>query len=187
MASVPQQQPSPNKFVELSENECIKLLADHTAGRIGFMGLDGPQVLPVTYQYRFGSVIFRTSPVGALSGLARRTSVAFEIDRIDERNQSGWSVRYSDSPKKWSITVCSPPHGKQVRCPGRTEREISLLKSSRGKSAVAPYTPDRATDRPCWLSARRISALCLPKSHPCNTQHRMRAEPVEGRALHCQT
>jgi nitroimidazol reductase NimA-like FMN-containing flavoprotein (pyridoxamine 5'-phosphate oxidase superfamily) len=56
------------------------------------MGLDGPQILPVTYQYRFGSVIFRTSPVGALSGLARRTSVAFEIDRIDERNQSGWSV-----------------------------------------------------------------------------------------------
>jgi nitroimidazol reductase NimA-like FMN-containing flavoprotein (pyridoxamine 5'-phosphate oxidase superfamily) len=92
MTSVPQQQPSPSKFVELSENECIKLLADHTAGRIGFMGLDGPQVLPVTYQYRFGSVIFRTSPVGALSGLARRTSVAFEIDRIDERNQSGWSV-----------------------------------------------------------------------------------------------
>ena len=92
MTSVPQQQPSPSKFVELSENECIKLLADHTAGRIGFMGLDGPQILPVTYQYRFGSVIFRTSPVGALSGLARRTSVAFEIDMLDERSQSGWSV-----------------------------------------------------------------------------------------------
>ena len=42
MTSVPQQQPSPSKFVELSENECIKLLADHTAGRIGFMGLRRP-------------------------------------------------------------------------------------------------------------------------------------------------
>jgi nitroimidazol reductase NimA-like FMN-containing flavoprotein (pyridoxamine 5'-phosphate oxidase superfamily) len=48
--------------------------------------------LPVTYQYRNGSVIFRTSPVGALSGLVRRTSVAFEIDEIDEQNKSGWSV-----------------------------------------------------------------------------------------------
>ena len=112
MTSVPQQQPSPSKFVELSENECIKLLADHTAGRIGFMGLDGPQILPVTYQYRFGSVIFRTSPVGALSGLARRTSVAFEIDRIDERTSRAGAFWYSDSPKKWSVTVCSPPHGK---------------------------------------------------------------------------
>ena len=67
MTSVPQQQPSPSKFVELSENECIKLLADHTAGRIGFMGPDGPQVLPVTYQYRFGSVIFRTSLASTLA------------------------------------------------------------------------------------------------------------------------
>jgi uncharacterized protein len=46
----------------------------------------------VTYQYRNGSVIFRTSPYGPLAGLVRRTSVAFEIDRIDEKNKSGWSV-----------------------------------------------------------------------------------------------
>jgi nitroimidazol reductase NimA-like FMN-containing flavoprotein (pyridoxamine 5'-phosphate oxidase superfamily) len=53
---------------------------------------DGPQILPVTYQYRTGSVIFRTSPYGPLAGLVRRTSVAFEIDGIDEQNKSGWSV-----------------------------------------------------------------------------------------------
>jgi Pyridoxamine 5'-phosphate oxidase len=46
----------------------------------------------VTYQFRHGSVIFRTSPAGVLSGLVRRTSVAFEIDNIDEQNKSGWSV-----------------------------------------------------------------------------------------------
>jgi nitroimidazol reductase NimA-like FMN-containing flavoprotein (pyridoxamine 5'-phosphate oxidase superfamily) len=46
----------------------------------------------VTYQYRNGSVIFRTSPFGPLAGLVRRTSVAFEIDNIDEENKSGWSV-----------------------------------------------------------------------------------------------
>ncbi len=112
MTSVPQQQPSPSKFVELSENECIKLLADHTAGRIGFMGLDGPQVLPVTYQYRFGSVIFRTSPVGALSRLARRTSVPSRSTGLMSGTSRAGAVWYSDSPKKWSITVCSPPHGK---------------------------------------------------------------------------
>ena len=27
-----------------------------------------------------------------LSGLIRRTSIAFEIDNIDEQNKSGWSV-----------------------------------------------------------------------------------------------
>ena len=31
-------------------------------------------------------------PYGPLAGLVRRTSVAFEIDGIDEQNKSGWSV-----------------------------------------------------------------------------------------------
>jgi uncharacterized protein len=53
---------------------------------------DGPQILLVTYQYRNGSVIFRTSPAGALSVLVRRTSVAFAIDGIDEQRHSSRSV-----------------------------------------------------------------------------------------------
>jgi nitroimidazol reductase NimA-like FMN-containing flavoprotein (pyridoxamine 5'-phosphate oxidase superfamily) len=92
MTSPADQKPTPNNFGELSDAECKQLLAEHTAGRVGFMAPDGPQILPVTYQYRNGSVIFRTSPAGALSGLIRRTSVAFEIDGIDEERHSGWSV-----------------------------------------------------------------------------------------------
>jgi uncharacterized protein len=88
----PDEKPSPSNFAELSEDACKELLAQHTAGRVGFMAPDGPQILPVTYQYRNGNVIFRTSPHGALSSLVRRTSVAFEIDGIDEEQQSGWSV-----------------------------------------------------------------------------------------------
>jgi uncharacterized protein len=87
---------SPNasigNFTELTEAECKELLAQHAAGRVGFMAPEGPQILPVTYQYRNGVVIFRTSPVGPLSGLVRRTSVAFEIDAINEQNHTGWSV-----------------------------------------------------------------------------------------------
>jgi uncharacterized protein len=88
----PQDKPLTGSFTELSEHDCKALLTQHTAGRVGFMAGDGPQILPVTYQYRNGSVIFRTSPVGPLAGLVRRTSVAFEIDNIDEENKSGWSV-----------------------------------------------------------------------------------------------
>jgi len=84
--------PFTGPFTELSEAECKELLAQHAAGRVGFVAPDGPQILPVTYQYRNGNVIFRTSPVGVLSGLVRRTSVAFEIDGIDEQVKSGWSV-----------------------------------------------------------------------------------------------
>jgi uncharacterized protein len=79
-------------FAELSEADCKELLAQHSAGRIGFMAGDGPQILPVTYQYRNGNVVFRTSPAGPLAELVRRTSVAFQIDSIDEQSKSGWSV-----------------------------------------------------------------------------------------------
>jgi nitroimidazol reductase NimA-like FMN-containing flavoprotein (pyridoxamine 5'-phosphate oxidase superfamily) len=92
MTSPADQMPPPSNFGEMSEAECKQLLTEHTAGRVGFMAPDGPQILPVTYQYRNGSVIFRTSPAGPLSGLIRRTSVAFEIDDIDEEQHSGWSV-----------------------------------------------------------------------------------------------
>ena len=92
MTSPSEEGPPTGSFGELSEAECKQLLSQHTAGRVGFIVGDGPQILPVTYQYRTGSVIFRTSPYGPLAGLVRRTSVAFEIDGIDEQNKSGWSV-----------------------------------------------------------------------------------------------
>jgi uncharacterized protein len=92
MTSSADRSTSSSNFAELSEADCKELLEQHTAGRIGFMAPEGPQILPVTYQYRNGSVIFRTSPVGPLAELVRRTSVAFEIDGIDEQDKSGWSV-----------------------------------------------------------------------------------------------
>jgi nitroimidazol reductase NimA-like FMN-containing flavoprotein (pyridoxamine 5'-phosphate oxidase superfamily) len=84
--------PQTGNLAELSEAECKELLAEHTVGRVGFMAGEGPQILPVTYQYRTGRVIFRTSPYGPMGALIRRTSVAFEVDSIDEQNKSGWSV-----------------------------------------------------------------------------------------------
>ena len=92
MTTPQDEKPVVGSFAELSEGDCKELLAQHSAGRIGFMAGDGPQILPVTYQYRNGSVVFRTSPAGPLAELVRRTSVAFEIDSIDEQSKSGWSV-----------------------------------------------------------------------------------------------
>src|SRR5215207_8194851 len=53
------EKPSPGRFTELSEAACKELLGQHTAGRVGFLAPQGPQILPVTYQYRNGNVIFR--------------------------------------------------------------------------------------------------------------------------------
>lgn len=80
------------RFTELSRERCLELLETHTVGRIAWQSADGPQILPVTYAYFNGSVAFRTSPYGVLSELIRPSSVAFEVDELDQQRRTGWSV-----------------------------------------------------------------------------------------------
>ena len=92
MCQVTRVERSASHFAELPLAECERLLAEHKAGRIGLNAPSGPQILPVTYAYYAKTIVFRTSPYGALSSLGRHTRVAFEIDHIDEQRESGWSV-----------------------------------------------------------------------------------------------
>lgn len=80
------------KFTTLGEKQCLELLQGHHVGRIGWQAGDGPQILPVTYAWHDGAVVFRTSPYGVLSDLIRPTDVAMEIDDLDQTRHSGWSV-----------------------------------------------------------------------------------------------
>ena len=63
-----------------------------TIGRVAWQAADGPQILPVTYAWHDGTIIFRTSPYGVLSELVRPTDVALEIDELDQESRQGWSV-----------------------------------------------------------------------------------------------
>ncbi len=73
-------------------DECRELMAFRSVGRVGFSGVDGPQVLPVNYVVHQDCIYFRTARGSALANAVRNTRVAFEIDDIDEFLQSGWSV-----------------------------------------------------------------------------------------------
>lgn len=79
-------------FTTLGEKQCIEFLQGTHVGRIGWQAGDGPQILPVTYAWHDGAVVFRTSPYGVLSDLIRPTDVAMEIDDLDQTRHSGWSV-----------------------------------------------------------------------------------------------
>lgn len=80
------------RFSSLPSTECLALLRSHTIGRVGWNTTDGPQILPVTYVLRDGSIIFRTTPYGALSELRNVRHVAFEVDEFDVATRTGWSV-----------------------------------------------------------------------------------------------
>ena len=79
-------------FAEIPTSRCKELLTEHRIGRVAWNSADSPRIMPVTYQYRNGIVVFRTAPDGPLVSLKRRTPVAFEIDHIDEEHEKGWSV-----------------------------------------------------------------------------------------------
>jgi nitroimidazol reductase NimA-like FMN-containing flavoprotein (pyridoxamine 5'-phosphate oxidase superfamily) len=83
---------STGEFRAISPARCEELLQSQSVGRVAWQAADGPQILPVTYAWHEGTIIFRTSPYGVLSELIRPTEVALEIDEIDQKNHRGWSV-----------------------------------------------------------------------------------------------
>ncbi len=85
-------QESRQEFAPISPDRCRELLKSQIIGRVAWQAADGPQILPVTYAWHHGTIIFRTSPYGVLSELVRPTDVALEIDELDQENRQGWSV-----------------------------------------------------------------------------------------------
>jgi nitroimidazol reductase NimA-like FMN-containing flavoprotein (pyridoxamine 5'-phosphate oxidase superfamily) len=74
--------------------ECLRLLDEHSVGRIAVVVNDVPRIMPVNYRLvestgprwlalrtRAGNLVERAS-----------TNVAFEIDDLDPARQQGWSV-----------------------------------------------------------------------------------------------
>jgi uncharacterized protein len=78
-------------FEILGRTECLNLLALAHVGRVGLVVNGQPQILPVNYALDGDSVLFRTAE-GSVLNEASMTNVAFEVDRIDDLTQSGWSV-----------------------------------------------------------------------------------------------
>ena len=80
------------RLTELTEDECLELLATRQVGRLAYCDQDGPLAVPVNYVIHDGMVLFRTSPHTSLGQHAPSATVAFEVDEIDDFTQSGWSV-----------------------------------------------------------------------------------------------
>jgi uncharacterized protein len=80
------------RLTELTEYECLELLAAKKVGRLVYTDEDGPAAVPVNYVVHDGMVFLRTSPHTSLGRHARGAAIAFEVDEIDDFTQSGWSV-----------------------------------------------------------------------------------------------
>ena len=80
------------RWHELSREECHTLLGGRHLGRLAFVDDKWPVILPVNYVLDDASVIFRTDEGSKLDAAVRGAPVAFEVDGVNEIEQTGWSV-----------------------------------------------------------------------------------------------
>ena len=76
----------------LSEAEAVALLATQEVGRLVYTRWALPAVTPVNFVLREGAVWFWTASTSSMWQGVRGSVVAFEVDQLDARTRSGWSV-----------------------------------------------------------------------------------------------
>ena len=95
----------------LSRDECLRLLATASTGRIGFHTGALPVILPVTYAMDDAGVVVRIRAGSQLELAMRDAVVAFEIDDVDPGQGSAWSVAVTGVTSR----ITDPEEIEQVR------------------------------------------------------------------------
>lgn len=76
----------------LGADECWRLLATTTIGRLGVLVDSAPEIFPVNFGILDDTIVFRTDRGTKHRAVRRSPSVCFQVDRIDEQGRRGWSV-----------------------------------------------------------------------------------------------
>lgn len=76
----------------LTVEQCRRLLATHTFGRVGATSGGLPVILPARYVYEDDIITFRTGGGTKLRAAEHGDVLAFEVDAYDVEHNEGWSV-----------------------------------------------------------------------------------------------
>jgi uncharacterized protein len=128
-----------SRMEDLAESECLKLLNGHHFGRVAFVERAGasPVIMPLNYLMHAETVVCRTDPHSKLGSALRDTPVSFEIDGIDQRQRTGWSVVVSGRAQE----IADPRELEEIH-------ETPLLPWAPGdRSQYVRITPELVTGR----------------------------------------
>ena len=95
-----------SRIAILDRDECVRLMATQSVGRIAFLKAGAVDVLPVNYVLDGDAVVFATA-AGAKLEWVEHGTVAFEVDHTDEETRSGWSIVVHGLARE--ITDFDPP------------------------------------------------------------------------------
>jgi uncharacterized protein len=77
---------------QLPREECLRLMASVSVGRIIYTRRALPAVELVNFALDHGDIIIRTDSGGNLAVAIQHSVVAFEVDRLDADQRAGWSI-----------------------------------------------------------------------------------------------
>jgi nitroimidazol reductase NimA-like FMN-containing flavoprotein (pyridoxamine 5'-phosphate oxidase superfamily) len=83
------------EMLDLPQEECMRLLASHSFGRLAVsIGERAPVLRPVNYLFDPASqaVVLRTAVGSGFHALLQSAEATFEIDGVEGQARSGWSV-----------------------------------------------------------------------------------------------
>lgn len=86
----------------LLRDECYRLLAEASVGRLGIVADGRPLILPVNFALDETAIVFRTAP-GTKLHAGPRAPACFQVDRFDDGDRSGWSVLASGELHKVDV------------------------------------------------------------------------------------
>jgi nitroimidazol reductase NimA-like FMN-containing flavoprotein (pyridoxamine 5'-phosphate oxidase superfamily) len=82
-------------FQRLDAEDCWKLVGSQGVGRIGFMSETHVHIVPTRYDAHRGTAYFRAGTFGELARRVHGQSVSLQVEDLDRRTFSGWSVLMS--------------------------------------------------------------------------------------------
>jgi nitroimidazol reductase NimA-like FMN-containing flavoprotein (pyridoxamine 5'-phosphate oxidase superfamily) len=118
--------------------ECLRLLASVSVGRVGFVADGEVVVLPVNHFVDGQDVVFRTAHGSKVSAAEGQNRAAFEADYYNEQTRSGWSVLVNGRAEVVGA-----------------EAEIQRLGVSSSRRDIYPWVT--AVRHPFWMRIRPVS------------------------------
>lgn len=84
---------------ELSVHDCWKYLQSVSIARIALINDGLPEIFPVNFVPKFGTVLFRTGPGTKLDALREGSALSLEADGFNRYGTVAWSVILKGSPE----------------------------------------------------------------------------------------
>jgi nitroimidazol reductase NimA-like FMN-containing flavoprotein (pyridoxamine 5'-phosphate oxidase superfamily) len=153
-----------NGFEVLDREECLRLVASTTLGRVGVSHDALPTVIPVDFRLDGERIYLRPRTGSKLEAALRDTVVAFEVDDVEPESGVGWSVI--------ATGIATVLHGDEreralTRWPSATSERVVAISTERitGRRAAAS-----ATDATTAMTTTRGGGVMTDAGHKTGLQ-----------------